>query len=669
MTRPPPGTVAVHGRGSATGAWMREIIVDAAVLAEHRELARRDPAAGIPKLATTLTRLGRRAWHERGPVDGIPYFEEAADLWRASAADGDPNRLAAASTAFTQLATQCSAVDDDERALAARLEAAALARRDPRLPRSSTRVFTDLAHALAEAGRCTQAAAVQREALPGDDPAAVLEDLAGYLELAGQIEQSLEVERELLTHRWSHRAMWTASASLRFADAGHAEEARTLLREAIAGCAEPRAGDAFHARRDLFARLFARAGARDEPAGPGRPVLGPSIDRWAPSIRRAYLAGIAAMDEAIAAFEPLPSDPRRGAELSVLLRRRVVRAAMCCPTPARFHDEIVVVLARRVELERSLRGHHGPRPLVRALVELAVAALVTGAAAAALLGEALDVTAHVVRPPVRLAAAIMRDDERRPPAGPSFKLGNLAQELAEAGQFTYAVAVQRELVAGSGRVSDLQHLAVYLELAGQTEAGLQVCRELLAAQREHRAIWAAGLSLRFADAGHPDEARQLLQRAVDTCDDPWPEDEFVLRRVACADLLARSGAADEPTGPGHPVLGVDVIFWASGLRDAYSAGLAAIDAAIAACDTPSELSTLLRRRAIRAATLYTQLEQFHDGVVVPLARRVALERALRDDHGPARLARALTDQAMAALVVGDIATARDGLREALQCAP
>jgi hypothetical protein len=108
-------------------------------------------------------------------------------------------------------------------------------------------------------------------------------------------------------------------------------------------------------------------------------------------------------------------------------------------------------------------------------------------------------------------------------------LGAFAHGLAEAGQFERAVTVQREVVdihraAGGpggcpspdGVVWSLLDLAIYLDLAGQTDASLEIERNALQFKRRMAAadprrlpglaIWLAGVSLRFADTGRRQEA-------------------------------------------------------------------------------------------------------------------------------------------------------------------
>lgn len=100
-------------------------------------------------------------------------------------------------------------------------------------------------------------------------------------------------------------------------------------------------------------------------------------------------------------------------------------------------------------------------------------------------------------------------------------LMDLANGLAEAGQFSAAVTVQLEIVdayraAGSaaGRILpdnfawSLLDLAIFLDLAGQVDASLEVEEEALALQPRiteleqsrvpELTMWTAGATLRFA---------------------------------------------------------------------------------------------------------------------------------------------------------------------------
>jgi hypothetical protein len=78
--------------------------------------------------------------------------------------------------------------------------------------------------------------------------------------------------------------------------------------------------------------------------------------------------------------------------------------------------------------------------------------------------------------------------------------------------------------------------------------------------------------------------------------------------------------------------------------------------------------TLARRRNIRQSVALNSLPQQFIGNVIPaLAESVALERQLvlaRPRHGPGRLIRALTDQAVGQMVIGSNAFASATLRKA-----
>ncbi|MFJ7967236.1 hypothetical protein [Streptomyces sp. NPDC096324] len=214
------------------------------------------------------------------------------------------------------------------------------------------------------------------------------------------------------------------------------------------------------------------------------------------------------------------------------------------------------------------------------------------------------------------------------------------------------MAVQREVVdmyramegrggcpSSYGFVWALLDLAIYLDLAGQTDASLEVDREAVRLNRrmaeadsrhlEGLVIWLAGVSTRFADPGHPREAGELLDEAIAACDLLPPEDDlgnFGFRQAVQAASFARSGARDErasgerttPIGVGpdpralQPVLGVSFDWWAFSVRQAYRAGREAIDGAISLAGDASELDptqlaepgTLLRRSTIRESVAF-----------------------------------------------------------------
>ncbi|GAA1558387.1 hypothetical protein GCM10009827_094170 [Dactylosporangium maewongense] len=418
---------------------MRTELVTEDMIAGYRELARLDPAVGVPELAHGLNRFGWQVRHEQ-PTQSLPYFEEAADLWRVLAADGAAAHLASASRAFASLAQLYSYVHDDERALAARHQAAAYARRaSPQPADVDTRVLMALASGLAEAGQFAQAATVQREVVDshrtagpqnGPDQSTMtmwaLLDLAIYLDLAGETDASLDIERAILAQQRHEAeadptwlpilAIWTAGSSVWFAENGHPKAAHGLLRESVAACEQlPSAGsDAnYQFRRAVQGALFARSGTRDErpracrptPVGVAaharlQPVAGLSLHRWAFSLRETYRAGLLDIDEAIAAHaDRLPPDTDRLAELGTLTRRRAIRASVLFDLPRHVHDEMTLTLARSVELERELHrtapGPESSRRLVRALTDQAMGHLATGDYATATddLREALAVHA------------------------------------------------------------------------------------------------------------------------------------------------------------------------------------------------------------------------------------------------------------------------------------
>lgn len=116
-------------------------------------------------------------------------------------------------------------------------------------------------------------------------------------------------------------------------------------------------------------------------------------------------------------------------------------------------------------------------------------------------------------------------------------LGAFAHGLAEAGQFERAVTAQREVVdiyhateGPAGYPSPDGVVWSLLDLAERADVSLETEREAI--QIKHRmaeaeprclpglVIWLAGVSSRFTDAGHPQEAGELLRRPsppVATC--------------------------------------------------------------------------------------------------------------------------------------------------------
>ncbi|MER5276322.1 hypothetical protein ABT025_11270 [Streptomyces sp. NPDC002809] len=413
---------------------MRRETVTEESIAEARVLAREQPSAGLPVLARRLLGFGWQVDRER-PSARIPYFEEAAAVWRSLLADGSDEHLEAAARAIFSLGLQYSLAHADDRSLAAKDEAAVLARRLNRHrdeERKDVKILGASAHGLAEAGRFDRAVTVQREVVdiyrattgPGghSSPTGLmwsLLDLAVYLDLAGQTDASLEIERETLhlnrriaEAEPSHLpglVIWLAGVTPRFADTGHPREAGELLDEAVAGCDRlPPEGDRgnFGFHQGVQAALFARSGARDErtcgdgavPIGVSpdpralRPVLGVSFHWWAFSVREAYRAGREVIDDAIStAGDRSALDPAQLAALGTLVRRRTIRQSVAFDSaPRQFTEKVIPALAESVALERRLaaaRQDSGPGRLVRSLTDQAMGHLVTGAHSAA--GEAL----------------------------------------------------------------------------------------------------------------------------------------------------------------------------------------------------------------------------------------------------------------------------------------
>jgi hypothetical protein len=392
-------------------------------IATHRILAQVQPATGQPRLARSLLEFGWQIDRET-PAQRLPYFEEAAAIYRDLVADGSEVHLNAAAHAISSLGLQYSLAHADDLALAAKHEAAVLARlvnRQRDHTRKEIKILMDLAHGLAEAGQFTQAVTAQREVVDiyratgspagypyPDGVAWSLLDLAIYLDLAGQTGTSLDIEQEALTlqrriteadpRRLPGLAIWTAGASLRFADTGRPQHARELLQEAIAACDQlPANGERhnFGFHQAVQAALVARSGTRDERPAAGhhtpigvnpdqalQPVLGVSFHLWAFSVRQTYRAGLDAINEAIAAGpDPFPHDPARLAELGTLIRRRTIRESVLGNGPRRFLETIPPALAHSVDLERRLLTAdpgHGTRRLTRALTDQAIGHLVAG---------------------------------------------------------------------------------------------------------------------------------------------------------------------------------------------------------------------------------------------------------------------------------------------------
>ncbi|MFJ8856355.1 tetratricopeptide repeat protein [Streptomyces sp. NPDC102437] len=421
---------------------MRSEPVTEESIAEARTLAREEPSTGGPVLARCLLKFGWRIDRER-PSARIPYFEEAAAIYRGLLADGFEEHLAAATHAISSLGLQYSLAHADDRSLAAKAEAAALARKLNRQREDSkkeTQILGAFAHGLAEAGQFERAVTAQREVVdihgatdgPGGHPSSdgvvwSLLDLAIYLDLAGQTDASLEIEREALQlkRRMAEAeprclpglAIWLAGVAPWFTDTGHPQEARQLLDEAIATCdLLPPEGDRrnFGFHQAVHAALFARSGARDERINGGRttpvgvspdpqalqPVLGVSFHWWAFSVRQTYRAGREAIDDAISTTGDRSAlDPTQLAELGTLLRRRNIRQSVAfnC-VPQQFTEKVIPALAESVALERQLAAaspSSGPRRLIRSLTDQAIGHLVTGANSTAgeTLREARDVSA------------------------------------------------------------------------------------------------------------------------------------------------------------------------------------------------------------------------------------------------------------------------------------
>ncbi|MEV7659118.1 tetratricopeptide repeat protein [Streptomyces anulatus] len=411
-------------------------------IAEARTWAREEPGTGLPNLARRLLEFGWRIDRER-PSARIPYFEEAAAIYRDLVTNGSDEHLAAAAHAISSLGLQYSLAHTDDRALAARTEAAELARRLNRQRddgKKEIKILGVLAHGLAEAGQFERAVTAQREVVDiyhaTEGPAGYPEpdgvvwsllDLAIYLDLAGRADMSLEIEREAIQikRRMADAeprclpglAIWLAGVSSRFADAGHPQEAGGLLEEAIATCNHlPPEGDRgnFGFHQAVHAALFARSGARDERSVDGRtipigsspdhqalqPVLGVSYHWWSFSVRQRYRAERDAIDDAISSTGDRSAlEPAQLATLGTLLRRRNIgRSVAFTWVPQHFAEKVVPALEESVALERRLatvRPESGPQRLIRSLTDQAIGHLVTdaNAKAAEILREARDLPA------------------------------------------------------------------------------------------------------------------------------------------------------------------------------------------------------------------------------------------------------------------------------------
>lgn len=353
--------------------------------------------------ARDLLRLGWEVGRERHE-ERIPYFEEAATIYRGLV--GDEEHVRAAAAAISSLALQYSAVHADDLALAARHEAAGLSRRaNTNREDKETAILSKLALCLAESGQFAQAVAVQREVVDihratgvpaSDNVAWSLLDLAIYLDLAGQCDASLEIDKEALalqrrmakdaSRRVPGLAIWTVGLALWFASTDRPRQTRELLREAVAACdLLPSQGSNgnFGFLSALGAAHLARSGVRDERAATTgvdphlarQPVHGVSFHRWSYSVQHAYREGLDAIAVAITSLDR--------AQLGTLMRRRTVRRfVLFSGVPEQLLTEVVPGLALSVDIERRLFADdpgRGPRCLVQALIDQALGHLVVSA--------------------------------------------------------------------------------------------------------------------------------------------------------------------------------------------------------------------------------------------------------------------------------------------------
>ncbi|MFF2746827.1 hypothetical protein ACFVVA_14935 [Kitasatospora sp. NPDC058048] len=372
----------------------REPVTDETV-ARLRVQARTDPASGLPALAEALR--GRAYGRPRPrPEEAVPFLEESAGIYRALVADGGTEHLGAAANALASLALKYSLAHADGPALAARQEAADLARRAEAdrpvegLGRAAV-LHADLAHGLAEAGRFDEAVDAARAVADrsravteagGSDLTWRLLDLTVLLRLADRTEEAVAVEHEALAWLREGRteparspvpALRAAGAALWFADLGRTEQSHRLLADAARSCERlPARGDAgnFGFNDGLRSALFARSGVRDEQAAadapdplalgvdPGRrlqPVLGLNLHHWSFSLRASFEDGLVTLARAVEAITdtPEPTDRLPDAE------DPSERAYGPLPLPE-DRDLLATLgtLTRRLDLRRAVRGDH-----------------------------------------------------------------------------------------------------------------------------------------------------------------------------------------------------------------------------------------------------------------------------------------------------------------------
>ncbi|WP_030271623.1 hypothetical protein [Streptomyces sp. NRRL B-24484] len=321
--------------------------------------------------------------------------------------------------------------------------------------------------------------------------------------------------------------------------------------------------------------------------------------------------------------------------------------------------------------------------------------------------EAAELARHLPSEPLRAGEVVG--------PGNGFK-ASLAFALAEAGELDEAVVLLRDVTdayraaAPEGEfwvVWGMIELVAMLGPAGRTGESLDVEREGVDRMRQDPrrlphspgvALREAGAALWFAAAGRSEEAHRFLGDALKSSEQLPPEGsiaDFGFLESFRASLFARSGVRDEPAVSGEPVpgpvpapalrpvLGVSFHHWSFSLRESFRAGLGDLDRAVEAATAEpegtgsptwptdparlAELGTLLRRRNVRRAVLRDEHPYSYHEVTLPnLQRSVDLERRLHeaDPATTDRLVRALTDLAMAQLVVGANTAATGTLREA-----
>ncbi|MFC5033937.1 hypothetical protein ACQFX6_03800 [Streptomyces sp. DSM 41987] len=284
-------------------------------------------------------------------------------------------------------------------------------------------------------------------------------------------------------------------------------------------------------------------------------------------------------------------------------------------------------------------------------------------------------------------------------ASPVFGCAPLAAGLAEEGRHLEAAQLYGEMVealrsaddaSGSGLWWSMVEWSAELDAAGLHDAAIDAFTELSAATRGELEGVRTSLSIRLWELVHlsqmldararRDEARAargeigtlLAELAASGERKSWGN---ILDRWTV--LLGLSGRADEQPAPGRPAPPFGSLDWSPDIRHAYVEGRATLEEEAAVLTPLAErdprrhlagLVTVQRRLTIRSALHqqwhhYRFLENlrplFDEGVV--LARRSA---GLGEDHGPAVLARALTDRSTLLVAGQQYVEAYDDFQEA-----